>query len=148
MPKSVLVLIDTNVWVSAFVNRKGYPARVKEKFLKREFEIVISTPLLKELSDVLKRPRIKDQYKITDEEIELFVEILAGIGHKVYLSEDINLCRDHKDNMVLETAIKGGVDYLVTRDDDIKRDIQLIEELRKNGIKVLPVSKFLKMLGE
>lgn len=146
MPKNLLVLIDTNVWVSAFINRKGYPARVKEKFLKREFEIVISSPLLKELSDVLRRPRIKDPYKITDEEINLFIEILAGTGHKVYLTDDISLCRDNKDNMVLETAIKGSADYLVTRDDDIKRDSELIEEMKKNGIKVLPVSKFLEML--
>ncbi|MEK6591200.1 MAG: putative toxin-antitoxin system toxin component, PIN family [Nitrospinota bacterium] len=99
MPK--IVLIDTNVWVSAFINGKGYPAKVKEKFLKQEFEVVISTPLLKELSDVFRRPRIKDQYKITDEDINLFIEILAGTCHKVYLTNDINVCRDHKDNMVL-----------------------------------------------
>ena len=144
MPKTVLV--DTNVWVSAFINRKGYPARIKEKFLKREFEIAISLPLLKELSDVLRRPRIKDRYKITDEEINLFVEILAGTGHKVSLTNDINLCRDHKDNMVLETAVKGGADYLVTRDDDIKADSELIEEMEKHGIQVLTVSKFLERL--
>lgn len=148
MPKNLLVLIDTNVWVSAFINRKGYPAKVKEKFIKREFEIIISPPLLKELSDVLRRPRIKDLCKITDKEIELFIEILAGLGHKVYLSDDINLCRDYKDNMVLETAIKGDADYLVTRDDDIKRELTLIEEMKKHGIKVISVSKFLEILTE
>ncbi len=146
MPRNLLVLVDTNVWVSAFINRKGYPARVKEKFINHEFDIVISTPLLQELSDVLRRPRIKDLYKITNEEIALFIEILTGTGYKVFLANDISLCRDDKDNMVLETAIKGGADYLVTRDDDIKRDIELIEELKKNGIKVLPVSKFLELL--
>ncbi len=88
-------------------NRRGYPARVKEKFLQREFDVIISPPLLKELSNVLGRPRIKDLYKITDEEINLFVEILSGAGHKVFLTNDIRLCRDRKDNMVLETAIKG-----------------------------------------
>jgi len=148
VPKNLLVLIDTNVWVSAFINRKGYPARVKEKFVSHEFDIVISPPLLQELSDVLRRPRIKDLYKISDEEIELFIEILAGTGHKVYLANDINLCRDNKDNMVLETAIKSRADYLVTRDDDIKRDPKLIEEMKKKGIKVLPVSKFLDLLSQ
>jgi predicted nucleic acid-binding protein len=38
-----IVLIDTNVWVSAFINRKGYPAKIMEKFLCLEFDIVIST---------------------------------------------------------------------------------------------------------
>lgn len=103
-------------------------------------------PLLEELSDVLRRPRIKDSYKITDEEINLFIEILSGTGHKVYLTDNVSLCRDQKDNMVLETAIKGKADYLITRDDDIKRELNLIEELGNHGVKVLPVSKFLEML--
>ena len=128
-----IVLIDTNVWVSAFINRKGYPAKIMEKFLCREFDIVISTPLLKELQDVLRRPRIKNLSKITDDEIDMFVEILAGTGRKVYLTDDTNLCRDKKDNMVLETAIKGRIDYLVTRDDDIKIDLDLIDEMKKHG---------------
>jgi len=124
-----IVLIDTNVWVSAFINRKGYPARVKEKFLKQEFEVIISTSLLKELSYVL------------------FIEILAGTCRKVYLTNDINVCRDHKDNMVLETAIKGGAGYLVSRDDDIKKDSRLIEEMKKYGINIVSVSRFLEVLS-
>lgn len=143
MPKTVLV--DTNIWVSACINRKGYPARIKELFLNKKFEVVISFPLLKELSDVLRRPRIKDTYGISDEEINHFVEVLAGTGNKVYLTSDVNLCRDHKDNMVLETAVKGNADYLVTRDDDIKIDLKLIKEMKKQGIKVVTVSKFLEM---
>lgn len=139
------VLVDINVWVSAFINKKGFPARVKEKFLNREFDVVISTPLLKEISDVLKRPKLKKRYKITDEEISLFVEILAGVGHKVYLTDDINLCRDKKDDMVLETAIKGKAEYLVTRDDDIKIDLELVKEMKKHGVMVLTVSKFLEI---
>ena len=78
-------------------------------------------------------------YKIADEEINLFVEILAGTGHKVYLSNDMKLCRDKKDNMVLETAIKGSADYVVTRDDDIEVDIKVKEEMEKHGIKILTV---------
>jgi putative PIN family toxin of toxin-antitoxin system len=131
-----------------FINRKGYPTRVKEKFLNQEFEVVISAPLLKELSEVLRRPRIKNQYKITDEEINLFIEILAGTCRKVYLTNDVNICRDRKDNMVLETAIKGGADYLVTRDDDIKKDARLIEEMKKHGINIVSVSRFLEILSE
>ncbi len=48
--------------------------------------------------------------------------------------------------MVLETAVKSGAKYLVTRDDDIKRDPKLIKEMERYSVKVLPVSKFLDML--
>ena len=64
------------------------------------------------------------------------------------LPDDTNLCRDKKDNMVLETAIKGGVDYIVTRDDDIKIDLDLIDEMEKHGITILTVSKFLKIISQ
>ena len=39
-----LVVIDTNVWVSAFLNRTGFPARIKDAWVNGQFEIVISTP--------------------------------------------------------------------------------------------------------
>jgi len=54
-----LVVIDTNVWVSAFLNRKGFPARIKDAWIKGEFEVVLSFPLLQELSEVLHRPKSK-----------------------------------------------------------------------------------------
>ncbi len=66
----------------------------------------------------------------------------------MFLTNDIRLCRDRKDNMVLETAIKGNADYLVTRDDDIKNDLEPVEEMEKYGIKVLTVSKFLDVLAK
>lgn len=49
--------------------------------------------------------------------------------------------------MVLETAIKGGAGYLVTRDDDIKKDSRLIEEMKKYDINIVSVSRFLEILS-
>jgi predicted nucleic acid-binding protein len=49
--------------------------------------------------------------------------------------------------MVLETAIKGSADYVVTRDDDINVDMEIKEEMKKHGIKILTVSKFLELLA-
>lgn len=127
----IRAIIDTNVWVSALINKKGFPAELKERYIKREFEAIISTPLIDEISEVLRRPRIKDKYKITDQEINDAVEILVNTGIKVNLTGSVNLCRDKKDNFVLETAMKGKANYLITRDDDIKRDLELIRNLRE-----------------
>ena len=51
-----------------------------------------------------------------------------------------------KDNMILETALSGQVKYLVTRDDDIKRDLNLVQTMGKHGIEIITVSRFLEML--
>ncbi|CAD7782323.1 MAG: hypothetical protein KIIPBIDF_01643 [Candidatus Methanoperedenaceae archaeon GB50] len=44
--------------------------------------------------------------------------------------------------MILETALSGQVKYLVTRDDDIKRDLDLVQTMGKHGIEIITVSRF------
>ena len=46
----IKAIIDTNVWISAFINRKGFPAKLKEKFIINKFESIISLPLIQEIS--------------------------------------------------------------------------------------------------
>jgi len=50
-----VVLIDTNVWVSALINPHGHPAKVKDAWLDGRFEVVTSLPLLAELAEVLRQ---------------------------------------------------------------------------------------------
>ena len=114
-----LVVIDTNVWVSAFLNRTGFLARIKDAWVNGQFEIVISTPLLREISEVLHRPRIKDKYGLTEDEITQFIELLLRRAVLVVISGQMKLCRDERDNMFLETAIAAGAQYLISRDDDV-----------------------------
>ena len=99
-----LVVIDTNVWVSAFLNRKGFPAQIKDAWVNGRFEVVISTPLLQEVSEVLHRPRIKDKYGLVDDEITLFIELLLRRAVLVVVSGQVKLCRDKRDNMFLQNG--------------------------------------------
>ena len=72
----IKVLIDTNVWVSAFLNPAGYPAKIVTAWLEDKIEIVISIPLLQEISDVLQRPRIQNKYKYSNGEIQKYLELI------------------------------------------------------------------------
>ena len=141
-----LVVIDTNVWVSAFLNRTGFPARIKEAWLNGQFEIVSSTPLLREISEVLHRPRIKDKYGLTEDEITQFTELLLRRAVLVVIGGQMTLCRDERDNMFLETAIAAGAQYLISRDDDLKGDSDLIQQMLAHGVEVITVSHFLQKL--
>ncbi|GIV12239.1 MAG: hypothetical protein KatS3mg021_0521 [Fimbriimonadales bacterium] len=75
------------------------------------------------------------------------IEVLRRRGLWVELRGDVRLCRDPHDNMFLETAIKGGADYLVTRDDDLKQDQELIQKMAEFGVQVVSVQQFLNQLG-
>jgi predicted nucleic acid-binding protein len=49
--------------------------------------------------------------------------------------------------MILETAILGSADYLVTRDDDIKSDRELIALLKERNVSVVTVRQFLDLVN-
>lgn len=140
------ILIDTNVWISAFLNPSGYPAKIITAWLEDKIQIVISMPLLKEILDVLQRPRIQKKYKYSAEEIKTYLDLIFQRAEKIEPAGNINLCRDTRDNIVLETALSGQAKYLVTRDDDIKRDPDLIQAMSKSGIEVITVSRFLEVI--
>ena len=49
------VIVDTNIFVSGLLNRKGLPAKFIELWDEAEFYIVISQPIYDEIEEVLGR---------------------------------------------------------------------------------------------
>jgi putative PIN family toxin of toxin-antitoxin system len=44
---------------------------------------------------------------------------LVQAGILIEITENINLCRDPKDDMILELAVSGQADVIVSGDDDL-----------------------------
>jgi putative PIN family toxin of toxin-antitoxin system len=143
---AVKAVIDTNIWVSSVLNPFGFPARLRKSFEEGAFLAVISEPILEELADVLNRPRIKDKYGITENDIKELLILVEERAESVLLSGDIAICRDKDDNLIIETAIKGQAAFLVTRDDDIKFDKSVSSFLIQYGISVISVTRFLALI--
>ncbi|HEX5164309.1 MAG TPA: putative toxin-antitoxin system toxin component, PIN family [Thermomicrobiales bacterium] len=142
------VPLDTNIWISAFINPVGPPAHVLDLYTEGHYQLVVSQPLLDEISDVLSRPRVRRAVRFRDDWMTLWLRRLQREAVLVAPKGNLQLCRDPKDDIVLETAILGEADYLVSRDDDIKRDLNLIAHLREHNIAVVTVAQFLKLLGD
>lgn len=142
----IAVVIDTSVWVSAFLNPAGYPARLIASGKDGRFAVVSSQPMLDELQDVLRRPRIRRIRNLTHEEIDRFVAAVSDIAQLVPISGNFQLCRDPDDDTVLETAARGGAKFVVSRDEDITRDRDLAERLRQHGIEAVTVRRLLELL--
>lgn len=140
-------VVDTNVWVSAALNPEGYPARLLEAFRQRQFLTVVSRPLMDELTAVFQRPRLVRRFRIPEPVVRALVELIEARSLWVDITGELRLCRDKRDDMVLETALKGQAQYLVSRDDDLKRDLQLIEQLQAHGVQIVSVQQFLDALG-
>ena len=145
---AVKAVIDTNIWVSSLLNPFGFPAKLRKAFEKSTFHVLISEPILAELADVLSRSRIKDKYGITDADIEELLTLIEERAEHVMVLDDVAICRDTDDNLVIETAIKGKAAYLVTRDDDIKFDKDVSAFLLQYGVAVVSIAKFLALINK
>jgi putative PIN family toxin of toxin-antitoxin system len=146
----VRVVVDTNVWVSAVLNPAGFPGRVLSAFEERQFTLITSEYLLDELRRVLARPRLVRKHRRSPEWIERFTRALGEGAECVTLpaSSGFDTCRDPKDSAIVDTALHGNARALVTRDDDLKGDSDLVVALHALGLEVLTIARFLRELDE
>jgi putative PIN family toxin of toxin-antitoxin system len=109
-------VVDTNVLVSAVLNR-GNPYRIYLAWLRRRFELVMSPPLLDELESVLGRRRVRRRIQWSSDRFNRFFRVLRRRAVWVEPQNVIDLLTsDPDDNRVLEAAVEGGADYIVTGD--------------------------------
>lgn len=128
------VVFDTNVLVSALLFEDSLPAQAFF-FAAREGEIMISSALVQEVQEVLNRPKF-DRF-VTKNQREDFILSLVETGILVEIRETIEVCRDPKDNMILEVAVSGNAETIVTGD----KDLLVLQPFR--GIRILQPRPFI-----
>jgi putative PIN family toxin of toxin-antitoxin system len=130
------VVIDTNVFVSG-LTFKGKPREVLDLIWKGDIEACISSFILKELEETLRKDFSwdRDQIKHTIEKIKAKT-ILIQPKNKVSVIK-----KNDDDNRILECAIEGKVQYLISGD---RKHLLPLKEYQ--GTKILSPSDFLKLL--
>jgi len=142
------ILLDTNIWVSAFLSPEGNCGRLIHQLLSDgDIEIVTSASILDEIVDVLARPRLTRRYSFTPDEVKQFVAWIWAAAQIVIPLADSYGCRDRDDDIVCAAAVAGRARYLVTRDDDLKRDPALMQTLGALGLEVITVSGLERLVG-
>jgi len=109
------LVLDTNVLVTALCNRDGASHLLIRWALADNISLLASPPLWLEYEAVLKRPEIRLRHGISIENLDIVFDTLAAHvepGHMSYLWRP--QLRDPNDEMVLETALNGAADALVT----------------------------------
>ena len=110
------VVLDTNVLVSAIIS-DGKPRELLRKGISKEFCIVTSDQLLRELGTVLRRPKFKtDEDEIhREDEIRRIILALMQAAEVVEVVSKFKLVEeDPKDDMVVQTAHDGKADFIVS----------------------------------
>ncbi len=114
--KKIKIVIDTNIFVSAFLGSKNARLVVKEA-INGDFSLVMSKEQLREIKEVLYRPKFSKY--ITPAEVDELISLLSMKAIVPVIYEKINDCRDLKDNMILEEAVYGNAQYIITGDNDL-----------------------------
>jgi putative PIN family toxin of toxin-antitoxin system len=109
-------VFDNNVLVSALMFEQSTPARAFFAALQGG-EVLLSTPLANEISTILHRRKFNRYF--SEEQRETFLIALVQSSKLVEVIETIQACRDPKDNMLLELAVSGKADALITGDTDL-----------------------------
>ena len=109
------VILDTNLWISYLISKRL--SKIDELFEREDLVLLFSEELLEEFIEVANRPKFRKYFPV--ENLEELLSLFDEFGEMVEVISELNLCRDPKDNFLLELAKDGKADFLVTGDDDL-----------------------------
>ncbi len=76
-------VVDTNVLLRALIEPHGSVGPVLLGLRRGDYVLLYSQPLLEELVDVLNRPRIRQKYRLTDQDIETVFGLVLLRGEAI-----------------------------------------------------------------
>jgi putative PIN family toxin of toxin-antitoxin system len=111
----VIVVLDTNVWISAlqFAKRRGTPTRALEKAMSEDV-IATCAEIEAEILRVLTQKFLWEPSRAN----AALENVLARAIH-VQLRGTVKQCRDPSDDMFLECAARANADLLIAGDKDL-----------------------------
>jgi putative PIN family toxin of toxin-antitoxin system len=115
--KAERVVVDSNVLISSLLQPSGRTAEVLSAIGGAGGVLLFSDATFEELASRLMRPKF-DRY--VDQALRRrFIADLAAVADWVTITGVVRACRDPDDDKILETALNGAADALVTGDADL-----------------------------
>lgn len=109
------LVLDADVLVAAVRSREGASALWVRAALRREVQLLASVPLMLHYEAVLLRPEQRASSVLSPLELDSLLDGLAVVTTPVLISYLWRpVLRDPDDELVLETAINGQADMLLT----------------------------------
>jgi uncharacterized protein len=146
-PSGVRVVVDTNIWVSAALSPNGYCAPVLASLRASIFTAVVCPQMQRELSVVLNRPHFATKYGLSGLTIAGITTLLHSRAESIPDPPIVPVSRDPRDDIFIAVARAARANVLVTRDDDLKRDPNVMFALRDSGTQTTSVREFRELLA-
>ncbi len=134
--KTLTACLDANIIISAFAFG-GIPSEIMIRLLNGDFRHATSPHLLEEV-----RRNLIGKLKLDENEVRLFINDIEHLSSVLMPSGKLKAISHASDNLVLELAILGDCDVLVTGD---KRHLLPLNPFQ--GVIIESPAHFLKRLG-
>ena len=134
MPERTVVVFDTNVVLSAILFG-GKPLELVNLWRQSRFEAALSPELLAEILT-----KLRTKFAVPDDLLNEWRDLFESGTIHVLPDYKADICRDPKDNMLLDTAAAAKAAYLITGDKD------LLELGEHRGAKIITVAEALIVL--
>jgi hypothetical protein len=139
------VVIDTNLFVSGTIFKRGNRYVLLEAWRASEFFLLLFDSQFRELVSVFSRPKLVDRYALSPDELATLFNRLAAVPPVEPVVALPVAIRDAKDAHILAAALGGDADYLVTGDDDL---LVLHDDPRLPRPGIVTAVEFLSILRE
>ena len=110
------VVFDTNVYVSAFVFTGGSAERAMQRVLDNKDILIVSKPIVEETLRIL-----AEKFERNIEELSRIAVFLSELAVTVEPKDRLSVLSDEPDNRILECAIAGHANSIVTGDKAMLR---------------------------
>jgi len=126
----MIVTLDTNVILAALLSQEGASHLILKLIIEGKLNIALSTPVVLEYDDVLRRKEILKKLNISSDQVEDVLDLLVLLAdkHSIYFRLRPNLL-DENDNLFVECALTSNSDYLITSN---------IKDFRRGELKSYP----------
>ncbi|HEX9961998.1 MAG TPA: putative toxin-antitoxin system toxin component, PIN family [Pyrinomonadaceae bacterium] len=141
MSQILQIILDTNILIAAFRSKRGAANLLLDKLDDSRWQVNVSTPLLLEYEDVLKRGEMKDF--ISESDVDDFLNGLCAIAenHDIFFLWRL-LAKDPNDAFILELAVRVNADFIITYN---AKDFPAAADF---GIKLATPKEFLQFVGD
>lgn len=110
------IILDNNVIISYLISENSTPGKCVEHCLKRDI-LCTSKQIIAELESKLSLTKFAKYFTIDD--VQEFIESYKLVSKLFTTTNKLKICRDPKDDMFLELALKAKADFIITGDKDL-----------------------------
>jgi len=109
------IVIDSNIFISSFF-WGGHPREIFERVINGLDELFTTDEIINEITSVMN----SGKFAVSSNEIKAYVKIIEKYSKKVVSKNAPKpISRDKNDDKILQCALDGNVDYIITGDKDL-----------------------------